>query len=81
MANATKYRITKRLGSRYGRTIKEKLGKAEIAKKSSKTCAFCLKNKVERLAAGIWYCKKCNKKIAGGAYSLKAVRKVVEQED
>ncbi len=71
MANATKYPSTKRFGARYGRTIKEKIGKIDEARKNSRLCPYCLKKKVSRIASGIWYCGKCNKKFTGGAYSIK----------
>lgn len=80
MANITKYGSTKRFGARYGRTLKEKLGKIEAEKRNSKTCPFCLKKKVSRIAAGIWFCKKCNRKFTGGAYSLKSGVKAEEGE-
>ncbi len=70
MATSMKYGITKRFGARYGRTMKERVGKADLARKNSSTCPYCLKNKVSRVAAGIWFCKKCNFKFTGGAYSL-----------
>ena len=79
MANSTKYKSTKRFGARYGRTIKEKLGKVELARHNSKKCPRCLKNKVSRIAAGIWYCGKCNVKFAGGAYSLTLKRAAVAE--
>jgi len=61
---------TKRLGARYGRTIRSKLEKIEVKQKALYTCPDCHKKAVKRLAVGIWQCKKCNNKIAGKAYEL-----------
>ena len=69
----------KRLGSRYGLGVKKKLGKVEALKKSTKECPYCNYPALERLAAGIWYCKKCKKKFTGKAYTVsKQVQKVEE---
>ncbi len=78
MATSMKYGITKRFGARYGRTMKERVGKADLARKNAKNCPYCLKDKVDRIAAGIWFCKKCNFKFTGGAYTQKAKVVVVE---
>ena len=61
---------TKRLGPRYGRTIRVKLAKIEKKQKSFYTCPSCSKKAVKRIAIGIWQCKKCSAKIAGKAYEL-----------
>lgn len=61
---------TKRLGPRYGRTVRAKLEKIEKKQKSFYTCPSCSKKAVKRIAVGIWQCKKCNAKIAGKAYEL-----------
>jgi large subunit ribosomal protein L37Ae len=61
---------TKRLGPRYGRTIRTKLEKIETKQKSLCTCPDCHKKAVKRLAVGIWQCRKCDSKFAGKAYEL-----------
>ena len=70
MPAATRYTSTRRFGARYGRKIREKLGKVEEERKLSKNCPYCHKPKVKRLAAGIWHCTKCDAKFAGKAYSI-----------
>jgi len=61
---------TNRLGARYGRTVKNKLEKIERKQKASYVCPVCAKTSVKRLATGIWYCDKCDTKMAGKAYEL-----------
>lgn len=71
----------KQYGVRYGRRLKEKIGKIEQARKLSDTCPYCHYKKVERLAAGIWFCNKCQSKFTGRAYVIgKKVEEVVGEE-
>ena len=62
----------KRFGVRYGRTIKNKLGKIEANQKKEHKCPTCQYNTVSRLAAGIWQCSKCNLKFTSRAYTVTA---------
>lgn len=64
------YGTTKRLGSRYGRTIREKLGKIESKQSKKYKCPYCNYIGVKRMASGIWSCKKCGSKFASKAYSV-----------
>ena len=58
-----------RFGSRYGRKIRLRINKLEeMYKKKAYECPSCHKNSLKRNAFGIWVCKNCGKKIAGGAY-------------
>lgn len=76
MATRTKYPSVKRFGSRYGRRVKEKLGKVEVENHLKSGCPFCNLAKVKRVSAGIWFCSKCESKFASGAYFVnKVVRK------
>jgi large subunit ribosomal protein L37Ae len=61
---------TKRFGARYGRKIKDNLQAIENKKKGPQKCPFCLSTGSKRVAAGIWFCKKCNSKFTGRAYSV-----------
>ena len=71
MAIEKKLGSVKRFGARYGRKIKEKLANVEAEYRKLQKCPYCNHTKVKRLAAGIWYCKKCNAKFTGKAYSIK----------
>ncbi|MBN2421382.1 50S ribosomal protein L37ae [Candidatus Woesearchaeota archaeon] len=61
----------KRFGARYGRTTRTKISELERAMRSRQKCPYCMKNKVKRVASGIWHCKGCNAKFAGAAYIIK----------
>ncbi len=67
----------KRLGVRYGRTIRQKIGNIERELRSKHICPYCAKPKVKRLAAGIWECRGCNAKFSGAAYAVK--RKMITE--
>lgn len=57
-----------RFGSRYGVTVRQKVANIEKIQKRKHKCPYCNYNKVKRLSAGIWKCKKCGTKFAGKAY-------------
>ena len=58
-----------RYGPRYGRKLKRVVKDIEVIQRQKHTCPFCERNTIKRLAAGIWSCKKCKTKFAGGAYT------------
>lgn len=58
----------KRFGARYGRKIRKRVSEIEKKYRKTQSCPFCKRKALKRLAAGIWYCKKCNVKFAGKAY-------------
>ncbi len=69
----------RRLGSRYGRTVRSKLGKIESEQRKKHVCPYCGYASVKRVSAGIWFCRKCRAKFASKAYTVakpRAVRKV-----
>lgn len=67
MAGA-KIKSAKGFGSRYGRKIRNKLGKFIALKNKDKKCPYCHAMKVKRVASGIWMCTKCESKFTGRAY-------------
>ena len=60
-----------RFGAKYGARIRKAVAKIEKLQKAKQECPVCKTGKVKRLAKGIYYCRKCNSKIAGKAYTLK----------
>lgn len=69
----------KRYGTRYGRTIKRKLGKIEAQQKADYACPQCAYKAVKRLAAGIWMCKKCDAKFTSRAYMVRTAPEITSK--
>lgn len=85
MGNTKKVHTSGRFGSRYGVGIKKKIVKVEKDQKNLSNCSFCGFDKIKRIAAGLFICKKCGKKFTGGAYQTetligKSVKKAVSQK-
>ena len=59
-----------RFGVRYGKTIRTKVVQIENKQRKKQVCPYCKKSAVRRVAKGIFKCKKCNNKFAGGAYFI-----------
>lgn len=57
-----------RFGARYGRRTRHKIVDIEKRQRKKQKCPHCNKLQLKRLASGIWQCKKCGAKFAGGAY-------------
>jgi large subunit ribosomal protein L37Ae len=74
----TKLNSTKRFGTRYGRSLKERLAKIELGYRGKNKCPYCGKSKVKRAAIGIWFCNACKTKFTGKAYSI--FKKIVTKE-
>ena len=84
MVKKTTYGSVKRLGARYGRTIKFKLGKIEAEQRKKHKCPYCNYDQVRRKALGIWHCKKCKATFTNKAYTvgkLGPLIKPVEEEE
>jgi len=65
-----------RYGPRYGTKTKKVVAAIEKLSKQPQVCPYCERPALKRLAAGIWKCKKCGVKFAGGAYFPKTAIKV-----
>ena len=57
-----------RLGAGYGKP-KERLVAVEKKQRIRQDCPFC-GGSAKRLSNGVWKCKKCSKKFAGGTFYL-----------
>jgi len=57
-----------RLGPRYGVRIRRRIQEVDETKVGWHACPRCLARSVKREGAGIWRCRRCDHKFAGGAY-------------
>jgi large subunit ribosomal protein L37Ae len=67
---------TKRFGARYGKRVRDRLREIELASKKTHVCPYCRKEKVKRVASGIFFCDKCKAKFTGKAYTIEKPRPV-----
>ncbi|GAA5262916.1 50S ribosomal protein L37ae [Methanocalculus sp. MC3] len=58
-----------RFGPRYGRFIRKSVNQIEKIQRAKHLCPRCDTISVKREGTGIWTCRKCNFKFAGGAYA------------
>ena len=71
MVGTKKVGSSGRFGVRYGLRIRKNVLSIDKLRKAQKKCPDCLKDSIKRQATGIWVCKSCGLKFAGGAYSQK----------
>jgi large subunit ribosomal protein L37Ae len=57
-----------RFGCRYGRFVRKRVVEIETISRMAHTCPKCDMQSVRRQGTGIWECRKCGYKFAGGAY-------------
>jgi len=57
-----------RFRQKYGRKVRLRITEIETEQRKSKPCPKCAFPRVKRVAPGIWLCRKCGHKFAGGAY-------------
>ncbi|MHA1302428.1 MAG: 50S ribosomal protein L37ae [Candidatus Heimdallarchaeaceae archaeon] len=68
MTRTKKVGSTGRFGARYGSTIRKRVRAVEAKSKATYKCPRCLKRTFRRTGLGIWECKTCGEKRAGGAW-------------
>ncbi len=57
-----------RFGPRYGRFIRKRVNNIEKISRAKHICPRCETQAVTRRGTGIWECRKCGFRFAGGAY-------------
>ena len=60
--------MTGRFGPRYGVSIRRRVLEVETRQRGRHTCPKCAAKALSRTSTGIWSCRKCAYKYAGGAY-------------
>lgn len=61
--------IVGRLGVRYGRTVRARVGQVEVELRKKHLCPSCRSLKVKRVSVGVWKCAKCGSTFSGAAYT------------
>jgi len=79
MATEAHLGLVKRYGARYGRKLREKAAEIDHESRRKHTCPYCSRPAVKREAAGIWECRKCNKRFTGKAYTISKKILVTEE--
>jgi len=79
MATEAHLGLIKRFGARYGRKLREKVAEIDHESRRKHVCPYCSRIAVKRVAAGIWECRKCNKKFTGRAYTISKKILVTEE--
>ncbi|MGV9102709.1 MAG: 50S ribosomal protein L37ae [Promethearchaeia archaeon] len=59
---------TGRLGARYGSRLRRAVYEIEARRAEPHRCPSCATRALKRKAAGLWICRKCGLRFAGGAY-------------
>ncbi len=57
-----------RYSNRYGVKPRTQVRNVELIQRAKHECPSCGHKKVKRVSTGIWQCRKCKAKFAGGAY-------------
>ena len=73
-----------RFGCRYGRFVRKRVADIEAISGSLHRCPKCDMQSVRRKGTGIWECRKCNYKFAGGAYqpqtpAMKVAKRAIDR--
>ncbi len=68
MPRTKKVKLAGRFGPRYGVKVRKSIIKIETAQRRKYVCKKCGKRSVKRVGTGIWECKSCGYRFAGGTY-------------
>jgi large subunit ribosomal protein L37Ae len=69
-----------RFGPRYGVSVRRRVLEVELRQRGRHPCPRCAARALSRTSTGIWSCRKCGHKYAGGAYFPEtAVHRTVER--
>jgi large subunit ribosomal protein L37Ae len=73
-----------RFGCRYGRFVRKRVAEIEAVSGALHRCPKCDMQSIQRRGTGIWECRKCQYKFAGGAYqpqtpSMKIAQRAIDR--
>ncbi|OYT34880.1 50S ribosomal protein L37ae [Archaeoglobales archaeon ex4484_92] len=69
MPRTKKVKSAGRFGARYGLRIRRTWLEIDIPQRQKYVCKKCGKRAVKRVGSGIWECKHCGYRFAGGCYT------------
>lgn len=69
MGKTKKIGLAATFGARYGTSAKKRYLEIMRVMKERHECPSCFSYSVRRISVGIWKCRKCGYKFAGGAYT------------
>jgi large subunit ribosomal protein L37Ae len=58
------------LGAKYGGTLRKRYARVYNVLKEARECPSCSSMRLARSSSGVWTCKSCGYRVAGGAYDL-----------
>jgi large subunit ribosomal protein L37Ae len=68
MGKTKKVGSSGKFGPRYGMRLRKKWLEVDKKQRMLHECPVCRRKAVRRVSTGIWSCRKCGTKFAGGAY-------------
>src|SRR3989338_10732787 len=68
MGNTKKVGSAGRVAARDGRTLRKAVADIEVVQRAAHECTSCRKVAVKRVSFGVWECRSCQRKFAGGAF-------------
>lgn len=74
MTKTKKVGVIGRYGTRYGVSVRRRIKMLDESTRSRHLCPSCSAKRVKRVSKGVWLCKKCGHKFAGGTYTPVVVR-------
>ena len=60
--------VSGRFGPRYGVSLRKRVKIIEDVQRKKHACPKCTYKSLKRVSTGVWECKRCGMKTAGGAY-------------
>jgi large subunit ribosomal protein L37Ae len=84
MARTKKVKSTGKFGPRYGMRLRKRWLEIDEKQRRYHECPVCRRLAVKRIASGIWGCRRCGAKFAGGAYlpytdTAKSIERVIKK--
>lgn len=60
--------VVGKLGPRYGVRLRRRVQEVEVVQRAKHPCPRCMARSVKRVSSGVWECRRCGLRFAGGAY-------------